>query len=124
EPPARERSDSTDDRRRFADSDIPDGFEPEEWEQLPEKEKISQLQQVLSNPDALGDDVDFSRPQSSSDAPGDVDSAVSDFYRDNQVEVMCRKYPDQVATTQCPECQAFYCQKAITVRRGKLLCVD
>ncbi|MCB1220557.1 MAG: RDD family protein [Planctomycetales bacterium] len=110
-------------QRKF-DKDIPDGFEPEEWQELPETEKVSLLQQVLSNPDAMPGDVDFSRSGRQSDQPGDADSAVSDYYRDSQVEVMCRKYPDQVATTQCPVCQAFFCQKAMTVRRGKLLCVD
>ncbi|MEZ5337555.1 MAG: RDD family protein [bacterium] len=112
-------------RRQFSDSDIPDGFEPEKWQEAPQAENVSMLQQVLSNPDAMPGDVDFSRPAAGqTERPGDADSAVSDFYRDNQVEVMCRKYPDQVATTQCPVCQAFYCQKAMTVRRGKLLCVD
>ncbi len=113
------------DSKRYREVDIPDGFEPEEWQKVPEQEAVSQLQKMLANPDSLSEDVDFSRTgQSEPDISSDTDSIVSEFYRDSQVEVMCRKYPDQVATTQCPECQAFFCQKAITVKRGRLLCVD
>lgn len=112
-------------KARYVDADIPDGFEPEQWQKSRASEEVSQLQQMLNNPDSVAGEVDFSRdaaPRTGEAA--DFDQAVHDFYRNDQVEVMCRKYPDQVATTQCPECQAFYSQKAMTVRRGRLLCVD
>ena len=109
---------------QFSENDIPDGFAPDLW-QASRDEEVSSLQKVLSNPDAA-DELDLTSTRSTRDdeLTGDIDAAVSSFYREEKVDVMCRKFPDEVATTQCPECQAFFSQKAMTVKRGKLLCVD
>ncbi len=36
--------------------------------------------------------------------------------------VTCRDHPDREAADRCPECEAYYCQECIVVRRGRLLC--
>ncbi|MCH7472065.1 RDD family protein [bacterium] len=58
------------------------------------------------------------------DAEDDFDSAIRSYYRDVDTSVKCRKHPEVLAVDQCPECEAYYCQQCIVIRRGRLLCYD
>jgi uncharacterized RDD family membrane protein YckC len=37
---------------------------------------------------------------------------------------MCKNHPERHSAQQCPECQAYYCQECLVVRRGRMVCRD
>lgn len=79
----------------------------------------SNIQKILINPDSVADDVDY---RTREDSDQDYDSAIREYYREAGALVTCRDHPEREAADRCPECEAYYCQDCIVVRRGKLLC--
>ena len=79
----------------------------------------SVIQRILSDPDSLEPDFEYTKAK---DIPEDYDNAIKDYYRDTAIAITCRDHPDREAADRCPECEAYYCQECIVVRRGKLLC--
>jgi uncharacterized RDD family membrane protein YckC len=79
------------------------------------------LQKVLADPKLLDEDYEY-RPAGRE--PEDFDSAIRSFYRDTETAIRCKNHPDTAAVSQCPECQAYYCQDCMVVRRGRLMCRD
>ncbi|MDQ3023695.1 MAG: RDD family protein [bacterium] len=83
--------------------------------------RASMLRRIIDTPDevaAEGYEVRSARLNQ----PGDIDSAVAGY---NQTQaISCRNHPESQSVGQCPECQAFYCQLCMVIRRGKMLCRD
>ncbi|MBN2081788.1 RDD family protein [bacterium] len=87
-----------------------------------EPQGITQIERILSDPESAAELVDFSSAATREHA--DYDSAVRSFYRDAEVSVMCKNHPERHSVQQCPECQAYYCQECLVVRRGRMVCRD
>ena len=83
---------------------------------------ITQIERILSDPESAAETVDYS--SAATREKQDYDSAVRSFYRDSDVTVMCKNHPDRPSVQQCPECQAYFCQECMVVRRGKMVCRD
>lgn len=86
----------------------------------PVSSDASNIQRILLDPEATESGVDYGTRTEEED--GDYDSAIREYYRDKGVMVTCRDHPDREAVDRCPECEAYYCQECIVVRRGRLLC--
>jgi uncharacterized RDD family membrane protein YckC len=82
-------------------------------------EGITQIERILSDPESMVDTVDF-RP--TADEDDDYDAAIRNFYRDTGTTVMCKDHPEVPSVDQCPQCEAYYCQECLVVRRGRLIC--
>lgn len=86
--------------------------------------ETSKLSQILSG--GMGgafeeiDTVEETKPKATTE---DILATPSTFGEETAV-IYCRKYPDKIATAQCPECQAYFCSDAMTIYKGKLMCVD
>ena len=82
---------------------------------------ITRIERILQDPEQAAAEIELA-PRVEDD--GDYDSAVRGYYRDVGITVTCKNHPDTAAVDQCPECQAYYCQACMVVRRGRLLCRD
>jgi uncharacterized RDD family membrane protein YckC len=87
-------------------------------------EHWSQIRKILETPDDVSDDFDLSSQSRVSTETEDGDPSVLAFMRDDALLIRCRKHPAIDAKAQCPECQAYYCQDCLVIRKGKLLCRD
>jgi len=85
----------------------------------PVSSDASLIQKILTDPDSVSPDVNYGLRR---EEDGDYDSAIREYYREKGVMVTCRDHPDREAADRCPECEAYYCQDCIVVRRGRLLC--
>lgn len=83
---------------------------------------VTQIERILSDPESAEAEVDYRAAAQYSDT--DYDAAVLNFYRDAEAAVTCKNHPDLPAVQQCPECQAYYCQDCMVVRRGRMICRD
>ena len=82
-------------------------------------EGITRIERILSDPESMVDTVDF-RPTVDDD--DDYDAAIRTFYRDTGTTVMCKNHPEVPSVDLCPQCEAYYCQECLVVRRGRLIC--
>lgn len=84
----------------------------------------SRLSQILSG--GMGGAFDEIDVVAKSDQKPGAESSQSDFNTnpDDLTVIYCRKYPDKVATSQCPKCQAYFCSEAMTIYKNQLVCVD
>jgi uncharacterized RDD family membrane protein YckC len=89
----------------------------------PSEPDSSRIQRLINAPELMEPDFDY-RTLSAPAHTEDFDSALRHYYRETGILIKCRNHPQTEATTQCPECQAYYCQDCIILRRGKLLCRD
>jgi len=83
---------------------------------------VTKIERILSDPESIEDEVDYRTIAQRADT--DYDAAVLNYYRDSDAAVTCKNHPDIPSVHQCPECQAYYCQECMVVRRGRLLCRD
>lgn len=103
----------------------PEGLEPqlgEEAESTLSHGGVTRIERILSDPESLETEVDFRTAVEQTDE--DYDAAVLNWYRDSEAAVTCKNHPSIPSVDQCPECQAYYCQECMVVRRGRLLCRD
>jgi uncharacterized RDD family membrane protein YckC len=63
-------------------------------------------------------------PRAPQGLSSDYDAAVANYHRNESTAVACRNHPEVDSVGQCPECQAYYCQTCMTIRRGRMLCRD
>jgi len=84
----------------------------------------SLIQRILMAPEDLGEDFVYGDTAVEAPAAEDFDRALANYYRDIEVVVKCRNHPERNMAAQCPECQAYYCQPCLVVRRGRVLCRD
>jgi uncharacterized RDD family membrane protein YckC len=83
--------------------------------------RASRLRRMIETPEELADEgFEFDQTVRSGGRNGDFDPAL----REETRVIACRNHPDAVSVAQCPECQAFYCQACLVIRRGKMLCRD
>lgn len=85
-------------------------------------ESASRLRRVLDAGEGSEDIELVSRPTAGFGA--DYDTAVQAYMRNLDTRIACRKHPERESVSQCPECQAYYCQECMTIRRGRMLCRD
>jgi uncharacterized RDD family membrane protein YckC len=86
-------------------------------------EHASKLRQILDSPESAGESIELAtRPGAGLNA--DYDSAVQAYMRNLETRIPCRKHPERESVSQCPECQTYYCQECMTIRRGRMLCRD
>jgi uncharacterized RDD family membrane protein YckC len=83
---------------------------------------VTRIERILSDPESLESEVDYRAVVQQTDE--DFDTAVLSFYRDSDAAVTCKNHPNTASADQCPECQAYFCQNCLVVRRGRLLCRD
>lgn len=84
----------------------------------------SRLRRMIDSPEELDDAFEYKGSTGSAAGSGDdYDSAVADYLHAG-LDVSCRNHPDTPSVQQCPECQAFYCQACLVIRRGRMLCRD
>ena len=84
--------------------------------------RASRLRRMIETPEELASEG-FEFEQSTrvgSDRDGDFDPAL----RESAQLIACRIHPEMPSAAQCPECQAFYCQDCLVIRRGRMLCRD
>lgn len=86
--------------------------------------EASKLSQILSG--GMGgafEEIDLElKPSAKSGAASALEQRGN--VTDDFTVIYCRKYPEKVATSQCPQCQAYFCSEAMTIYKGKLVCVD
>jgi uncharacterized RDD family membrane protein YckC len=82
----------------------------------------SKLRRVLDAGEGEEDIELAARPTAGFGA--DYDTAVQAYMRNLDTRIHCRKHPERESVSQCPECQAYYCQECMTIRRGRMLCRD
>lgn len=114
------------------DKPQPSGANPWELEaewRAPEGEAVdssaaaSQLRQILDAPEQLDESFEY-RAGPLGAVGDDFDTAIQAYIRNVGTEIKCRKHADRDSVAQCPECQAYYCQECMTIRRGRMLCRD
>jgi uncharacterized RDD family membrane protein YckC len=84
--------------------------------------RASRLRRMIETPEELAKEG-FEFEQSTrrdQGHDGDFDPAL----REDVPLIACRIHPEVPSVAQCPECQAFYCQECIVIRRGRMLCRD
>jgi len=89
--------------------------------------RASRLRRIIETPEEMaaeGYEVQVARrPDLADGHKPDYDSAVEDYIHE-AATIACRVHPDRPSVAQCPECQAFYCQDCLVIRRGRMLCRD
>jgi uncharacterized RDD family membrane protein YckC len=83
----------------------------------------SRIQRMISAPELLEPEFDY-RELTAPPVRDDFDNALRHFYRETGISIKCRNHPQEEASGQCPECQAYYCLNCLVVRRGRLMCRD
>jgi uncharacterized RDD family membrane protein YckC len=99
-----------------------------EW-RAPEGEAVdssaaaSHLRQILDAPEEVDESFEY-RAGPLGAVGDDFDSAIQAYIRNVDTGIKCRKHANRDSVAQCPECQAYYCQECMTIRRGRMLCRD
>jgi uncharacterized RDD family membrane protein YckC len=97
----------------------PEQYIPQDSDPVgPVSDDASTIQKILLDPESV-EGIDYT---ASGEEDGDYDTAIREYYRERGVLVTCRDHPEREAADRCPECEAYYCQECIVVRRGRLLC--
>jgi uncharacterized RDD family membrane protein YckC len=90
--------------------------------------EASRIRRVIEGGEDAGEDLQYravapvTAPPPS--ATSDYDPAVGHYLHNDSSGVACKNHPDRDSVSQCPECQAYYCQECMTIRRGRMLCRD
>lgn len=83
--------------------------------------RASRLRRMIETPEELSKEgFEFDQSTRRPSAGSDFDPAL----REEMPLIACRVHPDEPSVAQCPECQAFYCQDCLVIRRGRMLCRD
>lgn len=102
----------------------PEDYIPQDSpESAPASTDSSIIQRILSDPTAVSEEgvVDYSKPVADSE---DFDSAIRAYHYNLTATVSCKNHPDRQSVDYCPECEAYYCQECMVIRKGRMLCSD
>jgi uncharacterized RDD family membrane protein YckC len=82
------------------------------------EKKEFDLWRILTTPGEMLE-TEEAKPARPAAAPSPVPAAVAP---EDEAVVYCRKHPETPASSQCPNCAAYYCNDCLIIKRGRLLC--
>jgi uncharacterized RDD family membrane protein YckC len=85
--------------------------------------RASLLRRMIETPEELANEG-YQFEQSSRTATSGISGDFDPALQEGGALIACRVHPDVPSVAQCPECQAFYCQDCLVIRRGRMLCRD
>lgn len=82
------------------------------------EKKEFDLWRILTTPEEMLESEE-AKPSRPATAPAPVPAAITP---EDEAVVYCRKHPETPASSQCPNCAAYYCNDCLIIKRGRLLC--